>query len=204
MRLHHPLWTHAPAASLCALMVVAFWRAWPLPDPAPVHFGANGVPDRFGEPWEMLVVLSVVSMVAIGVSVAIDETWVRQERLRRRFNWFAAFDEIGIAFLAAVTLDYLAAVAVSPPVLHLSWGSHCRARCRICSAGAVARALASVSANGFGFGRGRLERVTGGSRFATRGGRELGLLGSAQSPIHKMVYPGVWCRPGGARHFLLG
>jgi hypothetical protein len=122
MKLHHPLWTHTPAVLLVAFIGSAFWRAWPLPDPTPVHFGAKELPDRFGASWEMLVAFFGVALVMLGISVAIDEAWARQERERKRFNWFATFDEIGIAFLTALTLDYLATVAEPPFLLQLSWG----------------------------------------------------------------------------------
>lgn len=121
MRLHHPMWTHAPVVVLAGLVFVAFWRAWPPPDPSPVHFGGDGLPDRWGYPWEMAGVLSIVILVAVAISFAVDETWARAER-RKRFNWFSLADELLVAFLAAVAFHYVAALAEEPYLIRSSWG----------------------------------------------------------------------------------
>jgi hypothetical protein len=105
---------------LAGSVVAAFWRAWPLPDPSPVHFGGNGLPDRWGSPWELPLVISLVTLVAIAVSFAVDETWARSER-RKRFNWFALIDELFVAFLATVAFQYVVAVAEEPFLVRQSW-----------------------------------------------------------------------------------
>jgi hypothetical protein len=119
-RFHHPFWTHLPAVALALVNAVLFWRAWPLPDPAPVHFGGDGTPDRFGAPWEMPLVVLLACAVAILVSFAIDELFARQER-RKRFNLLSLVDELFVAFQTALTLQYLDAMARTPPVLEHSW-----------------------------------------------------------------------------------
>lgn len=119
-QLRHPLWTHAPALVCCLTTAVVFWAAWPLPDPAPVHFGAHGQPDRWGWPWEMPVVLLLVSLVAIGISIAVDETWARQER-RKRFNWAALIDELIVGFLTGIAIDYVMTVSASPYRIQSAW-----------------------------------------------------------------------------------
>ena len=134
-RLHHPLWTHLPAAALALLNAVLFWRAWPLPDPAPVHFGTDGRPDRFGAPWEMPVVVLVACGVAIVISFAIDEVFAREER-RKRFHLLSLIDEAFVAVQTTLTLQYLAAVDRTPVVLEHSW---------TLSLGLVAVALAAGS-----------------------------------------------------------
>jgi hypothetical protein len=120
MRLHHPLWTHVPAVLLVAITVTAFWRAWPLPDPAPVHFGGNGLPDRWGSSWEMPIIISFVSLAAIGISLAVDETWARSEQ-HKRFNWFSLADELLVAFLTVTSLQYIATLEDQPYIVRVDW-----------------------------------------------------------------------------------
>ena len=79
MRLHHPSWTHTPALLLLGLLLASFWRAWPLPSPSPVHFGGDGLPDRWGSPWEMPVILSLVALVVLGL---IYRSTPARDRLR--------------------------------------------------------------------------------------------------------------------------
>ena len=118
--LKHPLWTHIPAALLWVVMVVTFWRSWPLPDPAPVHFGGNGYPDRWGAQWEMPLVVLAVSLFAFAISIAVDEFWVRQERTKR-FNWASLIDEGFLGFLTATTIQYAEALETSPHLMRHSW-----------------------------------------------------------------------------------
>jgi hypothetical protein len=103
-------------------MVVAFWRARPLPDPAPAHFGGDGAPDRWGASWEVPLVVLVVSLIAFAVSIVVDEFWARQER-RKRFNWASLFDEILLGFLTAMTIQYVAVLETEPYIFHHSWAT---------------------------------------------------------------------------------
>jgi hypothetical protein len=118
--LEHPLWTHVPGAALLVTVVVTFWRAWPFPDPAPVHFGGDHHPDRWGAPWEIPLIVIGVSVVALGVSVAVDELWARHER-KKRFNWFAPLDEAFIGLMTATSIQYVDALDGTPYVFRHSW-----------------------------------------------------------------------------------
>jgi len=118
--LKHPLWTHIPGALLWVFMVVTFWRSWPLPDPAPAHFGGDGYPDRWGAQWEIPLIVLGVSLVVLGVSVAVDEFWARQER-RKRFNWASTLDEVLLGLLTAMTIQYVEALETTPHLFRHSW-----------------------------------------------------------------------------------
>ena len=118
--LKHPLWTHIPGALLWVAMFVAFWRVWPLPDPAPAHFGSDGYPDRWGAQWEIPLIVLLVSLVAIAVSIAVDEFWARQEK-RKRFNWASPIDEVFLGFLSAMTFQYVEALETTPYLFRHSW-----------------------------------------------------------------------------------
>jgi hypothetical protein len=47
-----------------------------------------------------------LSIFFIGLSVVLDETWVRHEK-RKTFNWMSLFDEIVVGFLIAISAGYL-------------------------------------------------------------------------------------------------
>lgn len=119
-KLKHPLWTHVPGAFLLVALAVTFWRAWPLPDPAPVHFGGSGQPDRYGSPWEIPLIVLGVSLVAFAISIAVDEFWARQER-QKRFNWASPFDEMILGFLTATSIQYAETLETTPYVFRHSW-----------------------------------------------------------------------------------
>lgn len=117
----HTLWPHLPAALLVAIMLAAFGWIWPLPDPAPVHFGTHGLPDRWGAPWEIPLVMLVTAIIAIGLSTAVDNVWSQQEQ-RKRFNWLSLLDELFLSFLAAITIQYTLILSQQPYVFRHSWG----------------------------------------------------------------------------------
>jgi hypothetical protein len=118
--LKHPLWTHIPGSMLLVMMVITFWRSWPLPDPAPVHFAGDGTPDRYGASWEIPVVVLLVSLVAFAVSIAVDEFWAKQER-RKRFNWFSPLDEVLLGLLTGMTIQYSEVLETTPYIFRHSW-----------------------------------------------------------------------------------
>jgi hypothetical protein len=66
------------------------------------------------------VVVLVVALVAFAVSIAVDESWARQER-RKRFNWASLFDEVVLGFLTAMTIQYVEVLETEPYVFHHSW-----------------------------------------------------------------------------------
>jgi hypothetical protein len=118
--LKHPLWTHVPGALLLGVSAVAFWRAWPLPEPAPVHFGGSGHPDRWGSQWEIPFIVILVSFIALAISTAVDEFWARQER-RKRFNWLSVADELFLGLMTATSIAYVETLETEPYVFHHSW-----------------------------------------------------------------------------------
>ena len=87
------LWPHLPAALLIAMMLAALGWAWPFPDPAPVHFDGHGLPDRWGAPWEIPLIMILTAIIALGLSMAVDNVWSQQEK-RKRFNWLSLLDEL--------------------------------------------------------------------------------------------------------------
>lgn len=125
-RLYHPLWTHAPAAGLVVAVVVLAFSSL-LPERVPVHFGANGRPDRWGSPWE-LVFIALLLIVAWAV---IDELWARQER-PKAFNWMSLIDECLIGFLAGFTFAQVGAVGLRQGEFSFPWAASLA-----CAGGAV-------------------------------------------------------------------
>lgn len=106
IKLIHPLWTHIPV--ILILLAVVFFTVWafPLPDPAPLHFTASGQPDRYGSLWMSMVWQAGIAIMYIIISIILDEAWARQEK-RKSFNWLALFDDVIVAALATVQITYV-------------------------------------------------------------------------------------------------
>ena len=200
--LKHPLWTHIPGALLWVAMFVAFWRVWPLPDPAPAHFGGDGTPDRWGAQWEIPLIVLLVSLVAIAVSIAVDEFWARQEK-RKRFNWASLIDEVFLGFLTAMTFQYVEALETTPYFFRHSW-SLTGGLVLIAALGAVLleimRPHRSSPLDG---SAGRCEPTRDRGGVSPEIGTTLGLLGIAESQVREMVHTYLRCRPTGSRVHVL-
>jgi hypothetical protein len=106
IHLNNPVWTHFPAAAVLIYFIIRLIGAEALPAQAPVHYDLKGIPDGFGSPWSSLALTLGLSILFIGVSFIIDETWARQEK-RKTFNWLSLFDEITVGFLVGVSAGYL-------------------------------------------------------------------------------------------------
>jgi len=119
-RLYHPLWTHIPAALISMLMIILAAIFIPASNAAPVHFGLDGRPDRYGSPWEVAIGLIGLSILYIGTSVVIDELWARQED-RKTFNWMSLFDEISVGALLGFELSYIAMLSSGRNLLPSPW-----------------------------------------------------------------------------------
>ena len=119
-RLYHPLWTHLPAMLLLVAMAVASWRAWPLPARVPLHFNFAGYADRYGSPWEFVLVTMALVVLFIGISILLDELWARQET-RKAYNWLSFFDDIFIAFYAAIFFHALDMFKRGDSMLPFPW-----------------------------------------------------------------------------------
>ncbi|MFA5077998.1 MAG: DUF1648 domain-containing protein [Dehalococcoidia bacterium] len=116
----HPLWTHIPAV-LALLAGMSFTlMALPLPDPAPLHFGFDGRPDKFGSPWMSTVWMAGIAILYIILSVMLDENWARQEK-EKTFNWIALLDDVTVAALATVQITYVNMLASSHYTYQFPW-----------------------------------------------------------------------------------
>ncbi len=71
-KLHHPLWTHLPAAAMVALMIVALVRVISLPEPLPIDPETSQSPDRWAAVWGIAAVI-FGSLAWIGVFAVWDE-----------------------------------------------------------------------------------------------------------------------------------
>jgi hypothetical protein len=119
-KIHHPLWTHLPALGLLAYALWQVTRSWPLPDRVAVHFSLSGQPNRWGSPWELLLV-SFGAMIGYLVLFAFfDEKWARQET-RKSFNWVSLLDELLVAVLAVATTTSLRLTGETSPVFDMPW-----------------------------------------------------------------------------------
>jgi hypothetical protein len=116
----HPLWTHLPAAAVLGGLVASMVAAWPFPQRMPLHFDFYGRPDRYGSPWEAVVVFSAVLLLLLIGSIALDETWARQET-RKRFNWLGLLDELVIGFVGGTGIGAFALVAEGKTDFTFPW-----------------------------------------------------------------------------------
>lgn len=119
-RLHHPLWTHLPATLAWLATTILYLRAWPWPERVPVHFDFHGHPDRWGSPWELVLVTLLLPLGFIGLSIFFDENWARTES-RKRFNWVSLFDEACGALFLSVGLSVLSTFGQAAPQLYFNW-----------------------------------------------------------------------------------
>jgi hypothetical protein len=119
-RLYHPLWTHLPATLAWLATTILYLRAWPWPERVPVHFDFHGRPDRWGSPWELVLVSVLMPLGFIALSIFFDENWARTES-RKRFNWMSLFDEALVALFLSVGLSVLSTFNQAAPVLHFDW-----------------------------------------------------------------------------------
>jgi len=104
LKLHHPFWTHLPAAAMVLLMLVALAQVISLPDAAPVDSGAWEKPDRWSAAWGIAGVI-LMSLYWIGITVVWDELWARSED-RKRFNCQSLMDELVIGLTGGALLTF--------------------------------------------------------------------------------------------------
>ncbi len=119
-RLHHPLWTHLPALACVAALAWAFVAYRPWPESIGLHFGADGRPDRYGSPWELLLWAMLFPCFFIIGSVVLDEIWARQEP-RKRFNYLALTDELIVGLMAGVIVRQLELASKGDIDIVLPW-----------------------------------------------------------------------------------
>lgn len=125
-------------ASVLVYLVVLGWAVAVLPDgPVPLHFGADGTPDRFGSRTEAVVVLAAVGLGTAALMAGLTRLlegdrisfrhmnvpykpyWSRPENQQRARRMMA--EDMGL--IAAMTMGLLAAVAVTVVDSALGGGS---------------------------------------------------------------------------------
>ena len=121
-RLHHPLWTHIPAALMVLTGASVLALAGPWPARIPMHFDFAGRVNRWGAPWELWLVAVLLPALYVLGSAVIDELSARCE-YRRAFNWFALLDELIVSFSVSMALGY----ALSLPDFDRLWPQVLRA-----------------------------------------------------------------------------
>lgn len=120
-KLAHPLWTHLPALAALVVFFVCLFITVPLPAWAPVHFGFDGEPDRYGNPWGFVWFIIGFSLFFIALSGFLDEQWARQEK-KKSFNWLGWLDDITVGWMAAVGAGYLLFLRDGGYNFTLPWG----------------------------------------------------------------------------------
>ena len=117
----HPLWVHIPALACLVVLIVYTVTSLPLPASVPVHFGLNGVPDRYGSPWEATGIIIGISVLFIVISVVLDELWARQEKVKT-FNWLSLLDDIVIGSMTGINIGYLVYLNSGDEQFGFPWG----------------------------------------------------------------------------------
>jgi hypothetical protein len=105
-KLANPLWTHLPALAVLVIFILFLLMSTPIPSWAPVHFGLDGEPDRYGNPWGFVWFIIGFSLFFIALSGFLDEQWARQEK-KKSFNWLCWLDDITVGWMGAVGTGYL-------------------------------------------------------------------------------------------------
>ena len=120
-KLVHPLWMHLPALAVLAVFLAVLFMSLPLPSWAPVHFGFDGEPDRYGNPWGFVGFIIGFSLFFIALSGFLDEQWARQEK-KKSFNWLCWLDDIVVGWIGAVGAGYLLFLRDGGHNFTLPWG----------------------------------------------------------------------------------
>jgi hypothetical protein len=119
LRLHHPLWTHLPALA-CIAVNLALLLSTRLPARVPTHFNKYGLPDDWGSPLNVWIMMIGVPLILVIGSAVIDELHARHQQ-ERRFNWASLLDELLVAFLAGVGVEMIPQLSQPDPILSGQW-----------------------------------------------------------------------------------
>ncbi len=114
-RLHHPLWTHLPAVA-CIATVLGMLLSTHLPPRVPTHFGRHGLPDSWGSPLDIWLIMAGIPLLLVIGSAVLDEWYARHEQ-GRRFNWASLLDELAVGFLTGVFVKTIPQLSKPEPVL---------------------------------------------------------------------------------------
>lgn len=117
----HPLWVHIPVLVTLAVLVISIITSLPLAHVVPLHFGFNGIPNRYGSPWETFGIILGLSVFFIIFSIFLDELWARQEKTKT-FNWFTLLDEIVVGSMTGINIGYLEYLGSGTGLFSFSWG----------------------------------------------------------------------------------
>jgi hypothetical protein len=120
-KLAHPLWTHLPALAALVVFILCLLMSTPLPSWAPVHFGLDGEPDRYGNPWGFVWFVIGFSVFFIALSGFLDEQWARQEK-KKSFNWLCWLDDITVGWIGGVGAGYLLFLRDGEYNFNFPWG----------------------------------------------------------------------------------
>jgi len=114
-KLHHPLWTHLPALA-CIAISFGLLLSTRLPARVPTHFGRYGVPDSWGSPLDIWLMMIGLPLLLVIGSAVLDERYARHEQ-RRRFNWASLLDELAVGFLTGVFVKTIPQLSRPEPLL---------------------------------------------------------------------------------------
>lgn len=98
----HSWWIHGPSMAVLAAMVVLPIMRRPWPTAVPVHFDGHWQINRWGSPWELLVLVPI-AMLPLGISVAMSAAWSRYEQGRKRFNWIAVLIAFPLGLMGGIS-----------------------------------------------------------------------------------------------------
>lgn len=112
-------WINVPSLALFVAMAVLPIIHRPWPALVPVHFGRHWQVNRWGSPWELMVMLPI-ALLPLGISVVLSAAWVRYEQGRKRFNWIAVLIAVALGFSGGINcwmwwnIGALATTAAAP------------------------------------------------------------------------------------------
>jgi hypothetical protein len=115
LKLHHPLWTHLPALA-CIAINFGLLLSTRLPARVPTHFGRYGVPDSWGSPLDIWLIMIGLPLLLVMGSAVLDEWYARHEQ-GRRFNWASLLDELAVGFLTGVYVKTIPQLSRPEPVI---------------------------------------------------------------------------------------
>lgn len=117
--LRHSWWISAPSLALFVAMTLLPIIRRPWPALVPVHFGGHWEVNRWGSPWELIVMLPI-ALLPLAISVILSAAWVRYEQGRKRFNWIAVLIAVALGFSGGIScwmwwnIGALATTAAAP------------------------------------------------------------------------------------------
>lgn len=84
-----------------AMIVLPIMRR-PWPALVPVHFDGHWQINRWGSPWELMVLVPI-AMLPLGISVGLSAAWARCEHGRKRFNFIAVLLAFPLGLMGGIS-----------------------------------------------------------------------------------------------------